>query len=84
MLIGEAGFVDGLEAHTIGTNGENWHRIRLTWQGHDFLDSVRNQETWAKTKKGALAAGGWTADILKDLAKGFIKKQIEEHTGVKL
>ncbi|TBW32844.1 DUF2513 domain-containing protein [Siculibacillus lacustris] len=56
----------------------------LSWAGHDFLDSVRNPETWAKTKKGALAAGGWTADILKDLAKGFIKKQIEEYTGVKL
>jgi hypothetical protein len=39
---------------------------------------------WTKTKKGAVAAGGFTVDLLKDLAKGFIKKQIEERTGVKL
>jgi hypothetical protein len=57
---------------------------RLTWSGHDFLDSVRDPEIWAKTKKGAEAAGGFTVDLLKDLAKGFIKKQIEEFTGVKL
>jgi len=57
---------------------------RLTWAGHDFVDSVRSPEVWAKTKKGAEAAGGFTVDLLKDLAKGFIKKQIEEYTGVKL
>ncbi len=57
---------------------------RLTWAGHDFVDSVRSPEVWAKTKKGAEAAGGFTADLLKDLAKGFIKKQVEEYTGVKL
>jgi len=56
----------------------------LTWAGHDFVDSVRSPEVWAKTKKGAEAAGGFTVDLLKDLAKGFIKKQIEDLTGVKL
>ena len=30
-----------------------------------------------------MAAGGFTVDLLKDLAKGLIKKQIEERTGVK-
>lgn len=58
--------------------------FRLTWDGHEFADSVRSPEVWAKTKKGVEAAGGFTVDLLKDLAKGFIKKQIEEYTGVKL
>jgi hypothetical protein len=56
----------------------------ITDSGHDFLDSVRDPEIWAKTKKGAAAAGGFTIDLLKDLALGFVKKQIEERTGVKL
>jgi hypothetical protein len=56
----------------------------LTWEGHDFLDSIRDPKVWAKTKSGAEAAGGFTVDLLKDLAKGLIKKQIEEYTGVKL
>lgn len=34
----------------------------LTWSGHDFLDSVRSPEVWAKTKKGAEAAAGFTVD----------------------
>ena len=56
----------------------------LTWNGHDFLDSIRDPKIWAKTKSGAAAAGGFTVDLLKDLAKGLVRKQIEEYTGVKL
>lgn len=56
----------------------------LTWAGHDLLDSIRDPEIWAKTKKSATAAGGFTIDLLRDLAKGFLRKQIEELTGVKL
>ncbi len=57
---------------------------RLTWSGHDFLETVRDPEIWKKTKEGALSAKGFTLDLLQDLAKGFIKKQIEERTGIAL
>jgi hypothetical protein len=56
----------------------------LTWKGHDFLNSIRDPEIWRKTKDGAAAVEGWTVDLLIDLAKGFFKKQVEEHTGIKL
>lgn len=57
---------------------------RLTWAGHDFLDAVREPVVWAKTKQGAEAVGGFSIDLLKDLAKGFLRKQIKELTGVQL
>ena len=56
----------------------------LSWEGHDFLDSIRSPAVWRQTKNGVEAAGGFTVDLLKDLAKGFIKKQIEDYTGVKI
>lgn len=80
LLIAEAGLVDQRGRGAM----EGFVFSRLTWVGHDFVDSVRSPEVWAKTKKGAEAAGGFTVDILKDLAKGFIRKQIEELTGVKI
>jgi hypothetical protein len=57
---------------------------RLSMDGHDFLDSIRDPDVWNKTKKGALAAGGFTLNLLNDLAKGLIKKKIEDSTGIKL
>lgn len=57
---------------------------RLTWSGHDFVDAVRDEEIWRKTREGALAAGGFSIDLVKDLAKGFIRKKVEQLTGVDL
>jgi Hypothetical protein (DUF2513) len=48
----------------------------LSMKGHDFLDSIRDPDVWNRTKQGALDAGGFTMDILADLAKGFIKKRL--------
>ncbi|MFG1375448.1 DUF2513 domain-containing protein [Xanthobacter autotrophicus] len=82
MLIDEARFVSGIAAPTM--MGKDWLDLRLTWQGHDFIDSVRDPKVWENTKNGATAAGGFTVDLLRDLAKGFIKKQIEEYTGIQI
>jgi hypothetical protein len=30
---------------------------RLTWNGHEFLDAVRDDEVWRRTKEGARKAG---------------------------
>lgn len=82
-LLDEAGFIKGMKTSMQGW--VLWQDLDLTWEGHDFADSVKDPDIWAKTKKGATAAaGGFTVDLLKDLAKGLIKKQIEEYTGVKL
>ncbi|WP_205230457.1 DUF2513 domain-containing protein [Azospira oryzae] len=79
-LLLEAGLVD--QGGSGALNGIMFRS--LTWAGHDFVDSVRDPEIWAKAKKGASAAGGLSLDLLQDLAKGFIKKQIEDLTGIKL
>ena len=75
-----SGFIESVDARPAG--GISFRGF--TPIGHDFIDSVRDPETWAKTKKATEAAGGWTLDLLKDLAKGLVKKQIEKHTGIEL
>ncbi|WP_322978976.1 DUF2513 domain-containing protein [Pseudomonas sp. C11] len=79
-LADEAGLVD------MGGNGVMNGILfrRLTWAGHDFVDAVRDEEIWRKTKEGALAAGGISIDLVKDLAKGFVRKNIEKLTGIEL
>lgn len=57
---------------------------RLSMDGHDFLDSTRSPDIWNKVKKEALVAGGFTLDLLMKLATGYIKKMLEDSTGLKL
>lgn len=79
-LMEEAGLIKSVVVHMKGYRLPQ--DIELEWAGHDFLDSVRDPEIWARTKTGAEAAKGFTFDLLKDLAKGFLKTQIKERTGV--
>ena len=79
-LLREAGFIESPGSQPM--DGVTFRR--LSWPGHDFLDSVRSPDVWKKTKKGVDAAGGFTIDLIKDLAKGFVRKQIAEKTGIAL
>lgn len=78
-LLVEAGFVKGRVTATGDFMMEG-----MTWSGHDFLDSVRDEEIWRRTKDGVSAAGGFTFDLVKALSKGFIKKKVESLTGIEL
>jgi hypothetical protein len=66
-------------------NRSNWRQfVGLTWHGHDLVDSIRDPEIWKMTKEGVEKAGGFTFELIGELAKGFIKTKIEKHTGVEL
>jgi hypothetical protein len=56
----------------------------LTKSGHDFVDSVRDDAIWRETQAGARKIGGITVELIGALAKGLIKKKIEQHTGVEI
>ena len=51
MLLIEAGFLDG------GLGGRMPTIRRLTWNGHEFLEAVRDPSIWNRTKHGAEKAG---------------------------
>lgn len=78
-LLTGAGFVDLSSEYSGG------YALRgLTWEGHDFIDSIRDPKIWSRTKEAAAGAGGFTVELLKDLAKGFLKTKIKELTGIDL
>ena len=58
---------------------------RLTSQGHDFIDTIRDIGIWEKTKEAVAETGGnATLEIFKTLAHGLLKKKVANHTGIEL
>ncbi len=51
---------------------------RISWTGHEFLDSVRDPEIWQKTKEGASKVGSWSMKLLGDLAVGFARAKAQQ------
>lgn len=69
QLIYEAGLING-EAITSNT-GRIYDVIpfRLTWQGHEFLDNIKDQSRWTKIKKLVISKGGnFSIELIKNLA----------------
>lgn len=58
---------------------------RLTAYGYDFIDSIRDDGVWEKTKKAVAETGGnATVELIKSIASGFLKEKLEKHTGLEL
>lgn len=54
----------------------------LTWEGHDFLDTIRDPEVWRRTKGGASKLGGIAFSALKDMAVAYGKLVAKERLGI--
>ncbi len=51
--------------------------VRLTYQGHEFLDSIRHKDIFDKIKETAKENGGsFTLELVKELGMSYLKKKI--------
>jgi hypothetical protein len=76
-MLEDAGFLEhaNLQAHGGVRMSLGW---RITWAGHEFLDTVRDPEIWRKTKAGADKLGSWTIKLLAEVAAGFVRAKAQE------
>lgn len=70
-LLIDAELIKGQVAKTMGPDVNDFFAISLTWEGHEFLDSIRNDTVWEKTKT-IFADKGISMSI--DLVKGVATK----------
>lgn len=52
---------------------KNGSAYRISWRGHEFLDSVRDPEIWTKTKEGVSKIGSFSFSMVAEIAIGYAK-----------
>lgn len=82
MLLDEAGLIEGQDLSTKGDF--EWQPTRLTYKGHEFLETIRDGEVWNRTKAGAEKAGNAGIGFLLELSKAYGKQVITERLGIAL
>ena len=77
LLLHQAGFVTNYQA-----SGEGGMCTALSWQGHDFLDTIRSEPVWRETKR-RLGEKGITAsiEVIKSLAESVAKQVLDPDAG---
>lgn len=76
-LLIEAGLMKSVYSSDYVWSMKGIYPERLTWKGHEFLESARNEKWWNKaknliTEKG----GGMTFDILKSVLIAYAKDAV--------
>lgn len=86
-ILEEAGFISvfhldrDFDIETNIAGPERYYPVTLTWQGHEFLDSIRDNELWSKVKKTLgkqLSATPFSvlATVTGELAKEYALKKL--------
>ena len=68
--------INFIEEHNIRLSGLTIYYIkRITSDGHDFIQAIKNESVWNQTKDMAKKAGGGTIPIMVEFAKEYIKSR---------
>lgn len=79
-ILDQAGFV---ENHTKWAGDKPmWIIASLTWDGHEFLDSIRDDTIWNKTKDGIKSKGLEIASVPVEVIKEYAKILIKSAFGL--
>jgi hypothetical protein len=82
LILDEGGF---LIAHNEQTTDEdqqlqdNWIPVRLTWQGHEFLDAARDANRWRLVKKAMGHTGGFVVGVAQQVLVELVKAQATKY-----
>ncbi|MNW48340.1 hypothetical protein D3C74_257030 [compost metagenome] len=70
----EANYINAGVLRTL--DGDSYAVNSLTWDGHQFLDNIRDNTVWAETKnKVGSAVASASLSIIAEVASSFIKSK---------
>lgn len=78
MLLSDAGLITDCRIQYADNGIYSFGVGALTWEGHDFLDKIRDDSTWHKTKEAIKNKGlPLIIDTIKTVATAFITAAAE-------
>ena len=85
QLLVESGLVKGHVIDEMGRDSKpaNFFLQRLTWEGHELLDTIRSETVWSKTKESFLSRGlDMTFDLVKSVASDIATSLLKQAVGI--
>ncbi len=77
-ILHEAGLISGYNAQNASDTINLFKVSSLTWEGNDYLDKVRDNSIWGKTKDAITQKGlPFILDTIKTIATAFITATAE-------
>ncbi|QZT28256.1 DUF2513 domain-containing protein [Streptococcus dysgalactiae] len=78
-LLFEAGLISSYKPTYADDEIYSFNVGSLTWQGHEFLDKIREDSVWNNTKKKIKDSMlPMTLDVIKDVATSIVAKMLKD------
>ena len=81
VLLEEAGFIHMNVERFLGGEPPHFLVHRITWAGHEFLETVRSDAIWAKSMKVITTTG---VGLAWPLLQAVLRAKAAEHLGIQL
>jgi hypothetical protein len=75
-LLLEAGLINAIDMSSGNQPYGSYIVQKLTWSGHEFLDTARNDTRWEKAKEATKKIAGISFDVLKALLIAWMKEEL--------
>ena len=83
-MLGEAGVLSGFPTDIIGEKCSTWYVTDLSWEGHEFIGAIGNDEWWNGLKKAVAPSVLATASLkmIKDAAIAWGTSYLKQKMGI--
>lgn len=79
--LSEANYIVAGQLHLSARNTAYWIRT-ITYEGHEFLENVRKDETWGKVKNIANKVGANSLSVIAQISSNVITQLIKVQMGL--
>ncbi len=78
----EAGFLNGEHISYIGSSIPDIRITSITWEGHQFLDNIRDDNVWKNTKNVLSKLSSASLSMVGNIASQIISSMIQKQLGI--
>lgn len=75
-IMADGGLIDAQDITTFDSVSYDFFIRNITWYGHEFLDSVRDDGLWTRTKEALKPVGSASLSVVMNLAASLLNKQL--------
>ena len=75
-ILADGGLIDVIDTNTKDSKVFSCFVKGITWQGHEFLDSVRDDGVWSHTMEKLKPVGSASIDIVKSVAIAYVSSKL--------
>lgn len=75
-LLREAGLIEAKD-FSKGSRHYEWRPKRLTWLGHEFLDSARDENSWKQAKSKLEKVRNFSFEVLKGVLVKLAERSLD-------